>query len=36
MRMTLSPTTKAIMEKHGIQYGTDKYAAAVASVYQTG
>lgn len=35
MRMTLSPTTKAIMEKHGIQYGTDKYAAAVASVYQT-
>lgn len=36
MRMTLSPTTKAIMENHGIQYGTDKYAAAVASVYQTG
>lgn len=36
MRMTLSPTTKAIMEKHGIQYSTDKYAAAVASVYQTG
>lgn len=36
MRMTLSPTTKAIMEKHGIQYGTDKYDAAVASVYQTG
>lgn len=36
MRMTLSPTTKAIMEKHGIQYGTDKYAAAVAAVYQTG
>lgn len=36
MRMTLSPATKAIMEKHGIQYGTDKYAAAVASVYQTG
>lgn len=36
MRMTLSPTTKAIMEKHGIQYGTDKYAAAVASIYQTG
>ncbi|YP_010510088.1 DNA helicase [uncultured phage cr29_1] len=36
MRMTLSPTTKAIMEKHGIQYGTDKYAAAVASVYLTG
>lgn len=36
MRTTLSPTTKAIMEKHGIQYGTDKYAAAVASVYQTG
>lgn len=36
MRMTLSHTTKAIMEKHGIQYGTDKYAAAVASVYQTG
>ena len=36
MRMTLSPTTKAIMKKHGIQYGTDKYAAAVASVYQTG
>lgn len=36
MRMTLSPTTKAIMEKHGIQYGTDEYAAAVASVYQTG
>lgn len=36
MRMTLSPTTKAIMEKHGIQYGTDKYAAAAASVYQTG
>lgn len=36
MGMTLSPTTKAIMEKHGIQYGTDKYAAAVASVYQTG
>ena len=36
MRMTLSPTTKVIMEKHGIQYGTDKYAAAVASVYQTG
>lgn len=36
IRMTLSPTTKAIMEKHGIQYGTDKYAAAVASVYQTG
>lgn len=36
MRITLSPTTKAIMEKHGIQYGTDKYAAAVASVYQTG
>lgn len=36
MRMTLSPTTKAIMEKHGIQYGTDKYAAAVACVYQTG
>lgn len=36
MRMTLSPVTKAIMEKHGIQYGTDKYAAAVASVYQTG
>lgn len=36
MRMTLNPTTKAIMEKHGIQYGTDKYAAAVASVYQTG
>ncbi len=36
MRMTLGPTTKAIMEKHGIQYGTDKYAAAVASVYQTG
>lgn len=36
MRMTLSPTTKAIMEKHGIQYGTDKYAVAVASVYQTG
>lgn len=36
MRMTLSPTTKSIMEKHGIQYGTDKYAAAVASVYQTG
>ena len=36
MRMTLSPTTKAIMQKHGIQYGTDKYAAAVASVYQTG
>lgn len=36
MRMTLSPTTKAIMEKHGIQYGTDKYAAAVSSVYQTG
>lgn len=36
MRMTLSPTTKAIMEKHGIQYDTDKYAAAVASVYQTG
>lgn len=36
MRMTLSPTTKTIMEKHGIQYGTDKYAAAVASVYQTG
>lgn len=36
MRMTLSPTTKAIMEKHGIQYGTDKYATAVASVYQTG
>lgn len=36
MRMTLSPTTNAIMEKHGIQYGTDKYAAAVASVYQTG
>lgn len=36
MRMTLSTTTKAIMEKHGIQYGTDKYAAAVASVYQTG
>lgn len=36
MRMTLSPTTKAIMEKHGIQYGTDKYAAAIASVYQTG
>lgn len=36
MRMTLSPTTKAIMEKHDIQYGTDKYAAAVASVYQTG
>lgn len=36
MRMTLSPTTKAIIEKHGIQYGTDKYAAAVASVYQTG
>lgn len=36
MRMTLSPTTKDIMEKHGIQYGTDKYAAAVASVYQTG
>lgn len=36
MRMTLSPTTKAIMEMHGIQYGTDKYAAAVASVYQTG
>lgn len=36
MRMTLSPTTKAIMEKHGIQYGTDKYSAAVASVYQTG
>lgn len=36
MRMTLSPTTKAIMEEHGIQYGTDKYAAAVASVYQTG
>ena len=36
MRMTLSSTTKAIMEKHGIQYGTDKYAAAVASVYQTG
>lgn len=36
MRMTLSPTTKAIMEKHGIQYGTDKYTAAVASVYQTG
>lgn len=36
MRMTLSPTTKAIMEKHGIQYGTDKYAAAVASAYQTG
>lgn len=36
MRMTLSPTTRAIMEKHGIQYGTDKYAAAVASVYQTG
>lgn len=36
MRMTLSPTTKAIMEKHGIQYGTDKYAAAVAYVYQTG
>lgn len=36
MRMTLSPTTKAIMEKHGIQYGTDKYAAALASVYQTG
>lgn len=36
MRMTLSPTTKAIMEKHGIQYGTDKYAAAVASVYQIG
>lgn len=36
MRMALSPTTKAIMEKHGIQYGTDKYAAAVASVYQTG
>lgn len=36
MRMTLSPTTKAIMEKHGIQYGTDKYAAAVASVYQAG
>lgn len=36
MRMTLSPTTKAIMEKHCIQYGTDKYAAAVASVYQTG
>lgn len=36
MRMTLSPTTKAIMEKHGIQYGTDKYAAAVTSVYQTG
>lgn len=36
MRMTLSPTTKAIMEKHGIQYGTDKYASAVASVYQTG
>lgn len=36
MRMTSSPTTKAIMEKHGIQYGTDKYAAAVASVYQTG
>lgn len=36
MRMTLSPTTKAIMEKHSIQYGTDKYAAAVASVYQTG
>lgn len=36
MRMTLSPTTKAIMQKHGIQYGTNKYAAAVASVYQTG
>lgn len=36
MRMTLSPTTKAIMEKHGIQYGTDKYATAVAVVYQTG
>lgn len=36
MRMTLSPITRAIMEKHGIQYGTDKYAAAVASVYQTG
>lgn len=36
MRMTLSPTTKAIMEKHGIQYSTDKYAAAVAAVYQTG
>ena len=36
MRMTLSPTTKAIMQKHGIQYGTDKYAAAVASVYQSG
>lgn len=36
MRMTLSPTTKAIMEKHGIQYGTDKYAVAVASVYQAG
>lgn len=36
MRMTLSPITKALMERHGIQYGTDKYAAAVASVYQTG
>ncbi len=36
MAMTLSPTTKALMEQHGIQYGTDKYAAAVASVFQTG
>lgn len=36
MAMALSPTTKALMEQHGIQYGTDKYAAAVASVFQTG
>lgn len=36
MAMALSPTTKAIMQSHGIQYGTDKYAAAVASVFQTG
>lgn len=36
MAMSLSPTTKAIMQSHGIEYGTDKYAAAVASVFQTG
>ena len=36
MAMAISPTTKALMESHGIQYGTDKYAAAVASVFQTG
>ena len=36
MAMAISPTTKALMESHSIQYGTDKYAAAVASVFQTG